>query len=80
VLNVLLDFEPPLLWPDFGPLTIAAGITRTLVVGAVTEAYDVCWWLDLDWRCGRRTGSQPGSRDEDPERTVRPAGGSMRVG
>jgi hypothetical protein len=40
---VLFDFEPPLLWPDFGPLTIPARTTRTLVVRAITEADDVRW-------------------------------------
>jgi hypothetical protein len=56
-LNVLLDFEPPLLWPSLPQLTIPKGATRALVVRAVTDCADVHWRLDLDWRCGRHAGT-----------------------
>jgi hypothetical protein len=51
--NLLLDFDPPLVWPVFEP----AAIPGTLVVRAVTENGDVRWRLELDWRSGQRSGT-----------------------
>lgn len=56
-LNVLLDFDPPLLHPIQGRFDIPAGGTRTIVVRAATESHAVRWRLELDWRCGLRSGT-----------------------
>ncbi|MGC4890641.1 hypothetical protein [Micromonospora sp. DT227] len=53
MVNLLLDFDQPLVWPAFEAVTVP----RTLVVRAVTENSDVRWRLELDWRSGRRSGT-----------------------